>query len=59
MPIQDEITCDKCNCEILEEHKDLDCHAHNTENVWRQWGFGEQFEVIRRIVIEEDEDESN
>ena len=59
MPIQDEITCDKCNCEILEEHKDLNCHAHNTENVWRQEFSGECYSVIRRIVIEEDEDESN
>ena len=57
MPIQDEITCDKCNCEILEEHKDLSCHAHNTKNTWRRFGMGEQHEVFRTLVIDEKRDE--
>lgn len=51
--------CPKCKREVLKEHLNLDCHAHNDTNIWRSDVRGEIYEVFRTKVLEGENDERN
>lgn len=55
-PMDDKVKCPKCGCEVLKEHLELDCHAHNDTNVWRKSMIGEIYEVLRTKVVEGEKD---
>jgi len=55
--MDNKVKCPKCGCEVLKEHLNLDCHAHNDTNLWRREGKGDMYEVFRTRVVKGGKDE--
>jgi len=46
------VICPRCNCTILAEHKNMNCHGHNDTNKWlREIAFGEAMVIVARTRV--------